>query len=253
MKKLAMITGASSGIGAAAAKIFASNGWDVILIGRRTERIKEISEALHNEFGIEALPLTLDVSDQPEVARQLAKLEGKWRELDVLVNNAGGARGLGAIQEGSLNDWEWMINVNLKGLLYISHEVIPMMLKRNKGHIINVGSIAGRQPYPNGNVYCAVKAAVDSISRGMRLDLLKESIKVTHVAPGAANTEFSLARFHGDQHRADSVYNGYQPLTGEDVAEVIYYAASLPPHVNINDIEITPTAQAATTFFNRKG
>jgi len=251
MRKTILITGATSGIGKAAALRFAAENWNVILVGRRKERLHELSERISNEFKVDALPLCLDVSRRDAVEKAIAGLPGGFQKIDVLLNNAGGAKGLSTFLDGNPDDWEWMVDVNLKGLMYMTHAVLPLMKKEGRGHIINIGSIAGREIYPNGNVYCAVKAAVDMLSKGLRIELLKEGIKVTHVAPGAANTEFSLVRFEGDQQKADSVYTGYTPMSGEDVADAIFYAANMPYEVNISDIEVLPRAQGGTNFVHR--
>ena len=251
MRKTILITGATSGIGKAAALRFAAENWNVILVGRRKERLHELSEQISKEFKVDALPLCLDVSRRAEVYQTISRLPERFQTIDVLLNNAGGAKGLSGFMEGNPDDWEWMVDVNLKGLMYMTHAVLPLMKQAGKGHIINVGSIAGREIYPNGNVYCAVKAAVDMLSKGLRIELLKEGIKVTHVAPGAANTEFSLVRFAGDQQKADSVYTGYTPMSGEDVADAIFYAANMPYDVNISDIEVLPRAQGGTNFVYR--
>jgi len=251
MRKTILITGATSGIGKAAALRFAAENWNVILIGRRKERLHDLSEQISKEFKVDVLPVCVDVSQRYAVENAVAGLPGGFQKIDVLLNNAGGAKGLSTFMDGNPDDWEWMVDVNLKGLMYMTHAVLPLMKKEGRGHIINIGSIAGREIYPNGNVYCAVKAAVDMLSKGLRIELLKEGIKVTHVAPGAANTEFSLVRFEGDQQKADSVYNGYQPMTGEDVADAIFYAANMPYEVNISDIEVLPRAQGGTNFVHR--
>jgi 3-hydroxy acid dehydrogenase/malonic semialdehyde reductase len=251
MRKTILITGATSGIGKAAALRFAAENWNVILVGRRKERLHDLSEQISKEFKVDVLPVCVDVSQRYAVENAIAGLPGGFQKIDVLLNNAGGAKGLSTFMDGNPDDWEWMVDVNLKGLMYMTHAVLPLMKKEGRGHIINIGSIAGREIYPNGNVYCAVKAAVDMLSKGLRIELLKEGIKVTHVAPGAANTEFSLVRFEGDQQKADSVYNGYQPMTGEDVADAIFYAANMPYEVNISDIEVLPRAQGGTNFVHR--
>ena len=196
--------------------------------------------------------MCFDVRKQDEVEKSIESLPAAWKEIDVLVNNAGLAVGMNPIQEGVIDDWERMIDTNVKGLLYMTRAVAPLMVERNQGHIINIGSIAGKEVYPNGNVYCGSKFAVDAITKGTRIDLLPHNIKVTQVAPGAADTEFSLVRFKGDKERADSVYNGFTPLNAEDVAEVVWYVTTLPSHVNINDLVIMPTAQASSMHFNKK-
>jgi len=251
-KKIALITGASSGIGEACAFKFASNGYNIIITARRNDKLEKLAQTLTDKYNCKVLSLTFDVRNFPETQNALENLPSEWSDIDVLVNNAGLAAGLGPIQDGSLDDWNAMIDTNLKGLLHVSKCVIPGMIKREKGHIINIGSIAGKETYLNGNVYCATKAAVDSITKAMRIDLLKHGIKVTQIAPGAVETEFSIVRFKGDTEAASKVYEGFTPLSSEDVAGVVYYAASLPPHVNINDLIVVPTAQANTTHLMRK-
>lgn len=251
MPKTILITGATSGIGKAAALRFAAENWNVILVGRRKERLDELSRQILKDYPVQVHALCLDVSDRHGVYEAIAALPEAFQSPDVLLNNAGGAKGLSTFMDGNPDDWEWMVDVNLKGLMYMTHAVLPLMKKAGRGHIINVGSIAGREIYPNGNVYCAVKAAVDMLSKGLRIELLKEGIKVTHVAPGAANTEFSLVRFDGDRQKADAVYTGYTPMSGEDVADAIFYAANMPYEVNISDIEVLPRAQGGTNFVYR--
>ncbi len=250
--KIVLITGATSGIGLACAEVFAKNGYDLIVTGRRNDRLMEITENYPQRYKIKVLALNFDVRNKKETEKTLGSLPEKWKQIDILINNAGLASGFNLIQDGNTDDWDAMIDTNLKGLLYVSKCIIPMMTARNKGHIINIGSIAGKEAYLNGNVYCATKAAVDSLTRSMRIDLLSFDIKVTQVAPGAAETEFSLVRLKGDKDAAKKVYDGYQPLRGSDIANIIFFAATLPPHVNINDMIITPTAQANTVYFNRK-
>lgn len=252
MKKTILITGATAGIGKATAELFAQNGHTLIITGRRADRLHTLADELRNKYGIEVLTLNFDIRNNEEVEQSIASLNGSWKNIDVLVNNAGLAVGLNPIQSGVLEDWERMIDTNIKGLLYITRVVAPMMIERGKGHIINIGSIAGRETYPNGNVYCATKYAVDSLSKGMRMDLLPHGIKVSQIAPGAVETEFSVVRFKGDQERADGVYKGYQPLSPEDIAGAVYYVATLPPHININDLLIMPTAQASAGLFNKQ-
>jgi hypothetical protein len=251
MKKTVLVTGATSGFGKAIATRFAKDGDDLIITGRREDLLTELSTNLRKEFEIKVFSLCFDVRSKEEVELAIASLPEEWKEIDVLVNNAGLAVGLNPIQEGVIDDWDRMIDTNVKGLLYMTRYVSPLMVERKKGHIINIGSIAGKEVYPNGNVYCGSKFAVDAITKGMRIDLLKHNIKVTQVAPGAANTEFSLVRFKGDQPHADAVYNGFTPLNAEDVAEVVWYVTSLPPHVNINDLVIMPTAQASSMHFHK--
>lgn len=253
MKKTILITGATSGFGRATAEVFAKNGHRVIITGRRSQRLDQLASMLKEKFQASVFPLCFDIRILDEVEKAIISLPKDWKNIDILINNAGLASGLGPIHEGDYEDWEKMIDTNVKGLLYMTRTVAPIMVERGSGHIINVGSIAGKETYPNGNVYCATKHAVDSLTKGMRIDLLHYGIKVTQVAPGAADTEFSLVRFHGDKTKADAVYKGFQPLKGEDVAEVIYYVTTLPAHVNINDLVIMPTAQASSMHIFRTG
>lgn len=249
--KTVFITGATSGIGAACAEKFAAAGHQLILCGRRNERLRSLSEKLEKEHKISTLCLALDVRDKDVVDKTIQKMPFHWKKIDVLVNNAGLALGLSGIDEGSTADWEQMIDTNLKGLLYVSRGVIPLMKANGGGHIINIGSIAGVETYPKGNVYCATKHAVASLTKGMRMDLLPYGIKVSLVSPGATETEFSVVRFHGDEQRAKDVYKGYKPLTGDDVADVILFVASLPAHVNVNDLLLMPAAQASATLIHK--
>jgi NADP-dependent 3-hydroxy acid dehydrogenase YdfG len=251
MKKTIMITGATAGFGKAIAKQFAGNGFNVIITGRRKERLDELKKEL-SEAGASVFALNFDVRNQEEVFKAIGNLPEEWKNIDILVNNAGLAAGLGHIDSGDIDDWNRMIDTNVKGLLYVTRAVAPLMVKRDSGHIINIGSIAGIEAYENGNVYCASKAAVNSLSKSMRIDLLKHNIKVTHIAPGMAYTEFSMVRFKGDQGKAEAVYKGMDPLTAEDIADVIYYCATLPKHVCINELVITPTQQANTVHSNRR-
>ena len=252
MNKIALITGATSGIGRAVADIFAENKYNLIVTGRRSERLQELKAALERQQGISVLALCFDVRSNDEVVRNIESLPVEWRNIDVLVNNAGLAVGLNHIQDGVLDDWERMIDTNIKGLLYVTRAVSPLMIARNSGHIVNICSIAGKEVYENGNVYCATKHAVDALSKAMRIDMLGHNIKVTNVCPGAVETEFSIVRFKGDTQRAAGTYKGIEPLTGRDIAECIYFAVSLPQHVCINDMMIMPTAQADSRTFNRK-
>jgi NADP-dependent 3-hydroxy acid dehydrogenase YdfG len=252
MKKTALITGATAGIGEAIAAKFAQNGYHLILTGRRKELLDKVSRHLSDKYGVETLPLCFDVRNLEEVEQHLGQLPTEWQAVDVLVNNAGLAVGLSSVQEGAIDDWERMIDTNIKGLLYVTRTVAPLMIKRRQGHIFNIGSIAGKEVYPNGNVYCATKHAVDALSKAMRMDLLPHNIRVTQICPGAAETEFSVVRFKGDRQRADNVYKGFEPLHAEDIADVVYFAAALPVHVNINDLVIMPTAQASMTVWNKK-
>lgn len=250
--KTVLITGATSGIGLACAEIFAKNGYDLIITGRRNDRLLKISKDLTSGYHVEILTLCFDVSNRNETEKALGNLPEKWKKIDILINNAGKALGVELIQNGNISDWDAMIDTNVKGLLYVSKCIIPLMIARNEGHIINIGSIAGKEAYIKGNVYCATKAAVDSLTKSMRIDLLEHNIKVTQIAPGATETEFSLVRLKGDEEAAKNVYNGIKPLNGSDIATIIFFTATLPPHVNINDIIITPTAQANTVHYNRK-
>jgi 3-hydroxy acid dehydrogenase/malonic semialdehyde reductase len=253
MNKIALITGATSGFGKACAHIFAKNGYDLILTGRRTERLEKLAEELKTENGTSILTLSFDVKDLEATQQALHSISDDWRsKIAVLVNNAGLAAGRGPIHEGSIDDWEQMIDTNIKGLLYVTRIVSPWLVANQKGHIINIGSIAGKEAYPGGNVYCASKFAVDALSRSMRMDLIETGVKVTNIAPGAAETEFSLVRFKGDADAAKKVYDGLSPLSADDIAEAVFFAASRPDHVNINDIVIMPSAQASATVFHRK-
>ncbi len=250
--KTVLITGATSGFGEACAEIFAANGYRLLLNGRRTGRLQALKEKLEAETGAHCHLLPFDVQDRTAVFTAVESLPAHWQTIDVLINNAGLALGRDFFHEANLDDWETMIDTNLKGLLYVSKAVAPLMVRRKSGHIINMGSVAAKDVYERGNVYCASKAAVDSVSRGMRIDLLPHRIKVTAIHPGAAETEFSLVRFKGDAGTAKKVYNGLQALSAADVAGVVYYCASLPPHVCINDLVLTPTQQADGIYFHRE-
>lgn len=248
--KTIMITGASAGIGEACAHLFAKNNYRIIITARRKDRLGNLKSILEKEYNAEVHDLVFDVRNKSEVEKAINNLPSNWKNIDVLLNNAGLSLGLDPLQNGNVDDWETMIDTNIKGLLYVSKVVSTLMIQNGNGHIINLGSIAGKESYLNGNVYCATKAAVDSLTKSMRLDLLSHGIKVTAIHPGAVETEFSIVRFKGDVERAKSVYNGFEPLHPEDIAEVIYFAASRPAHVNINDLLVMPTAQAnATTIF----
>lgn len=249
--KIALITGATAGFGEACAERFAKEGYHLVITGRRAERLQEVQQQLEQQYKIRVKTLAFDVRDKEAVQAALGSLEEEWRAIDVLVNNAGLALDLSTIDEGNTDDWDTMIDTNVKGLLYVSRMVIPWMKAVKKGHIINIGSTAAKTVYAKGNVYCASKAAVDALSQGMRIDLLPYNIKVTAVHPGAAETEFSLVRFKGDAARAKDVYKGFTPLSGEDVADVVFYCCSLPPHVCINDLVVTPTAQANAYYIHR--
>ena len=248
MGKIIMITGATSGFGKAIAEKFAANGWDCIITGRREERLQELEAALSKKYNVAVLPLTFDVQVKEDVFKQINGLSEQWKNIDVLVNNAGLALGRDSFDNANIEDWETMIDTNVKGLLYVSKAVLPFMIANKKGHIINIGSTAAKEVYPNGNVYCATKTAVDAISKAQRVDLLPHKIKVTAIHPGAVETEFSAVRFKGDESKAKAVYEGYEPLHATDIAEVCYYCTTLPPHVCINDLVITCTAQANSLF-----
>lgn len=252
VKGLVIITGASSGIGAACAEKFASGGWNLLLTARRVDRLKLMAIKLEKQFKVNVFPLELDVREPSSGALLVNYLHRNGLQVDVLVNNAGLAAGLSPIHEGLADDWERMIDTNIKGLLYVTRSVAPLMVERKQGHIINIGSIAGKEAYANGNVYCATKFAVDGLTKAMRIDLVSHGIKVTQIAPGAVETEFSLVRFKGDEARAGKVYDGFQPLSAEDVADAVFYCASLPKHVNVNDLVLMPTAQAAATVIHRQ-
>jgi 3-hydroxy acid dehydrogenase / malonic semialdehyde reductase len=251
MQKTVMITGATAGFGKACAQEFAANGYNVIITGRRTERLQELKQELENKFSCKVYSLSFDVQKKEEVMTAVTQLPEQWQHIDVLVNNAGLALGRDFFDEANIDDWETMINTNVKGLLYVSRAVLPFMIQRNKGHIINIGSTAAKEVYEKGNVYCASKAAVDSLTKAMRIDLLQHKIKVTAIHPGAAETEFSLVRFKGDTEKAGAVYAGYQALSAQDVASVVYYTTTLPAHVCINDLVLTCTAQASS-FYTHK-
>jgi len=251
MNKTILITGATSGFGMAIARRFAKDGDDLIITGRREALLLKLSAELRKKFKVEVRSICFDVREKEEVELAITSLPDEWKAIDILVNNAGLAVGLNPIQEGVIDDWERMIDTNVKGLLYMTRFVAPLMVARKQGLIINIGSIAGKEVYPMGNVYCGSKFAVDAITKGARIDLVSHNIKVTHVAPGAADTEFSLVRFKGDKKRADGVYNGYKPLLAEDVANVVFYVTTLPPHVSIHEVVIMPTAQASSMHFNK--
>lgn len=252
MNKIALITGATSGIGKACSEILAANGSSVIITGRRKARLEALAENLRKEFDVQVLALTFDVRNQKEVKRQLTDLPEPWKKISILVNNAGLAAGADPIDKGLMDDWERMIDTNIKGLLYVSQAVIPHMKARGHGHIINVASIAGKEVYPNGNVYCATKYAVDALSQGMRIDLLPYNIKVTNIAPGMVETEFSEVRLHGDKDAAKKVYQGMTPLAPQDIAHAVWFAASRPDHVQIADMVILPADQASATQIKRQ-
>jgi 3-hydroxy acid dehydrogenase/malonic semialdehyde reductase len=252
MNKTIMITGATSGFGKAIAIRFAENGYNLIITGRRKELLAELEKELQASGTKNVLSLCFDVRKNDEVQSVISNLPYEWKKIDILVNNAGLAVGLSHIQDGDTDDWDRMIDTNVKGLLYVTRAVAPLMVARNKGHIFNIGSIAGKETYENGNVYCASKFAVDALSKSMRIDMLKNNIKVTLIAPGMAETEFSLVRFKGDDQKAKNVYKGIDALTSDDIAGVIYYCAALPDHVCINELVITPTQQAGVNHNVRR-
>lgn len=250
--KIALITGATSGIGEAIALKFAQKDINVIITGRRLDKLNALKSNITSNTKANILALKMDVTDRESVERVINGLPDEWKSIDILVNNAGLAVGLDPIQHGNPDDWEQMIDTNLKGLLYVSKAVLPLMIARQKGHIINIGSIAGKEVYPKGNVYCATKHAVDALTKSMRIDLLGNGIKVTQIAPGLVETEFSLVRFKGDEERASKVYQGYKPLEGKDIAEIAFFITTLPDHVCVNDILMTPLAQANSTIVDKK-
>jgi NADP-dependent 3-hydroxy acid dehydrogenase YdfG len=253
MTKTVFITGASSGIGQACAEVLAKEGYNLLLCARRLNRLDILKDKLNSIYPhIKIHTFELDVRDSEQVQNQINGLPEEWKTIHVLINNAGLSQGLDPIQDGDIGDWDRMIDTNVKGLLYVSKAVIPLLDTANGAHIVNLGSIAGKEVYPNGNVYCASKHAVDALTKAMRIDLLSKGIKVTSIDPGMVETEFSEVRFHGDKERAKSVYAGVQPLTGTDIAETILFVITRPAHVNINDLLIMPTAQASGTIVNRK-
>lgn len=252
MNKIVLITGATSGIGEATALLLSRHNFDLILTGRRAEKLKKLKQKIESESDTRVLTLNFDIRNRQETTTAIEDLPEEWKNIDILINNAGLAAGLSTIDEGSIDDWEQMIDTNVKGLLYISRAVSAEMVKRKQGHIINISSIAGKETYPSGNVYCATKHAVESLTKGMRLDLLQHGIKVSSVAPGAVDTEFSLVRFKGDKKRAEKVYEGFTPLYAKDIAETILFVVTRPAHVNIDDILVMPAAQAFSRDFYRK-
>ena len=251
-KKIAFITGASAGIGEACAHVFAREGYDLLLAARRLDRLEALATKVTHEYGVRTHLITLDVRQADEVSTAFNNLPEEWKQIDVLINNAGLSQGLDPIQTGDIGDWDRMIDTNVKGLLYVTRTVVPAMIARQQGHIINLGSIAGKEVYPNGNVYCATKHAVDALTKGMRIDLLPNHIKVTAIHPGMVETEFSEVRFKGDKERAAAVYEGIDALLAIDIAEAAWFVASRPAHVNINDMIIMPTMQANATTTIRK-
>lgn len=252
MNKIILITGATAGFGKATAKLFAQNGCHIILTGRRNDRLIDLANKLIDRYNVRALPLCFDVRNAEETNAAIASLPESWKKIDVLVNNAGLASGFSKIQDGAIEDWDKMIDTNVKGLLYVSKAVMPLMISRNEGHIINVGSTAAKEVYMNGNVYCASKHAVDAISKAMRIELLEHGIKVTQINPGAAETEFSEVRFHGDKQKAKKIYEGYIPMSADDISAIIYYTTTLPKNLCINDLTVTSLAQANSFYINRK-
>ncbi len=252
MSKIALITGATSGIGRAVAVSMARAGFDIIITGRRMSLLSELSKKLENDFKCRVLCLSFDVRDPRQTEQYLNNLPDNWKHIDVLVNNAGLAVGLTPIQSGILDDWERMIDTNIKGVLYVTKIISNYMIKRGGGHIINIGSIAGKDVYPNGNVYCATKHAVDALSKAMLIDLYEQNIRVSQICPGAVETEFSEVRFKGDKERAANVYKGFKPLSADDVANVVMFVATLPQHVNISDLTVMPSAQASPSMINKK-
>lgn len=245
------ITGASAGIGEACAEAFAAQGAHVLLIARRQDRIDSLATKLAKTYGVETYAQQLDVRNREDVARFAENLPEKWRDFDILVNNAGLSRGLDPIHRGSIDDWEEMIDTNIKGLLYMTHALVQRMVQRGRGHLIQIGSIAGHEVYPSGNVYCATKHAVKAINRGMCMDLMGSGVRVTSVDPGMVETEFSIVRFHGDEHRAKAVYQGVQPLSGDDVAQAVLFCATRPPHANVREMVLLPSVQGSANHTKR--
>jgi 3-hydroxy acid dehydrogenase/malonic semialdehyde reductase len=252
MNPITLITGATAGIGRATALLLAKNDFDIIATGRRSEKLEALEEEIRSRTSADVITLAFDIRNADAVNEAYSRLSGKWLQVDVLVNNAGLAAGLSRIHEGDPDDWEQMIDTNIKGLLYITRLISPGMVERRKGHIVNIGSIAGKQAYDSGNVYNATKFAVDGLTRAMRIDLVEYGIRVTAIHPGAVETEFSLVRFKGDHRKAEKVYKGFTPLYAEDIAEAILFAVTRPPHVNIDDMLIMSTAQASATRIYRK-
>jgi len=252
MKPIVLITGATSGIGEATALLLAKNNYNIIITGRRKDRLNLLQKKVTSESNSEVYILNFDIRNLSETETAIKSLPKEWQNIDVLINNAGLAAGFSTLQDGNIDDWERMIDTNLKGLLYITRIISPKMVKRSTGHIINISSIAGKETYPFGNVYCATKHAVQSITKGMRIDMLKHGIKVSSICPGAVETEFSLVRFNGDKNKAKQVYKGFTPLYAQDIADTILFIVTRPKHVNIDDVLIMPTDQAFSRDFNRK-
>ncbi|MDQ3536614.1 MAG: SDR family NAD(P)-dependent oxidoreductase [Bacteroidota bacterium] len=249
MNKVIFITGATSGIGEATARLLSKNNFDLILCGRREARLQELKEELNKEVNVHTL--NFDVRDREATFKAIQSLPDNFKKIDILINNAGNAHGMAAIQDGDLNDWEHMIDINIKGFLYVSKAVVPGMVERKAGHIVNIGSIAGKEVYPGGNVYCATKFAVDALNKGMLIDLHQHGIKVSAVNPGLVETEFSMVRFKGDEAKSKKVYEGMTPLKGEDIADIILFIITRPAHVNLNDVLVLPAAQAGATLVHR--
>jgi NADP-dependent 3-hydroxy acid dehydrogenase YdfG len=252
MNKVVLVTGATSGFGKAIAEKFAAGKWNCIITGRRADRLHAVADELREKYQVRVLSLVFDVQVRSEVMQNLGNLPAEWKDVDVLVNNAGLALGRDNFDEGNMADWETMIDTNLKGLLYVTKAIVPIMTGRKHGHIINIGSVAGKEVYEKGNVYCATKYAVDALTKSLRIDLLPHKIKVTGIHPGAADTEFSVVRFKGDEEKAESTYKGFTPLYAEDIADIAWYCATLPPHVCINDLVVTCTAQGSAVNFYKQ-
>ncbi|WP_416670515.1 SDR family oxidoreductase [Egbenema bharatensis] len=250
--QIVLVTGASSGIGEACAQVFAQAGANLILSARRLDRLEKLAQSIADQHHVQVYPLQLDVCDRTQVETVLSGLPEPWSNVDILINNAGLSRGLDKLYEGEIQDWEEMIDTNVKGLLYVTRSIVPGMVRRGQGHIINIASVAGHQAYPGGGVYCATKAAVKTLSSGLKMDLLGTPIRVSNVDPGLVETEFSQVRFHGDTERARTVYEGLTPLTPGDIAEVVLFCATRPPHVSISDVLILATDQATATMVNRR-
>lgn len=251
-QRIALITGATAGIGKETARLLAQNNYNLILTGRRKERLDEVKSELESSYRCKVITLNFDIRIKDETINTLQNIPDEWKAIDVLINNAGLAAGLAPVNSADVDDWEDMIDTNVKGLLYASRVVTPWMIERQTGHIINISSIAGKEAYPNGSVYCGTKHAVSAISKAMRIELMPFGIKVSTIAPGAVETEFSLVRFRGDQQKASKVYEGFSPLMAQDIAETIWFVLSRPQHVNIDDLLIMPTSQASARDFHRK-
>lgn len=252
MSRIVFITGATAGFGKACAYKFAAHGYDVIINGRRAERLLQLADEIERKYNVAVLQLPFDVREENAVFESIETIPDDWKKIDVLVNNAGLAAGRDYFDEASMDDWNTMIDTNIKGFLYVAKAISQLMVKQGYGHIINMGSVAGKEVYEKGNVYCATKFAVDALNQSMRIDLLRHGIKVTAINPGAAETEFSLVRFKGDEATAKKIYDGLKPLTADDVADIVYYCTTLPPHVCINDLSVTCLQQASTIYFNRQ-